>query len=87
MYLHACSDASERGYGSVVHLLVAENSGQVYCSFVMRKSCVAPLKTTTIPRLELQATLLSVRLADRVAEKLDQFQGDIYYWTDSIIVL
>ncbi|GFW44802.1 DUF1758 domain-containing protein [Trichonephila clavipes] len=45
---------------------------------------VAPLKSLTLPRLELTAALLSVRLAKQVSSCL-KFDANIYYWTDSLI--
>ncbi|GFS93208.1 integrase catalytic domain-containing protein [Trichonephila clavipes] len=45
---------------------------------------VAPLKSLTLPRLELTAALLSARLAKQVSSCL-KFDANIYYWTDSPI--
>ncbi|GFW07419.1 integrase catalytic domain-containing protein [Trichonephila clavipes] len=45
---------------------------------------VAPLKSLTLPRLELTAALLSARLAKKVSSCL-KFDANIYYWTDSLI--
>ncbi|GFX66694.1 integrase catalytic domain-containing protein [Trichonephila clavipes] len=45
---------------------------------------VAPLKSLTLPRLELTAALLSARLAKQVSSCL-KFDANIYYWTDSLI--
>ena len=53
--LHHFSDASEEAYGTVSYLRIAVKSGKVHCSFLMRKSHLAPTPMTTIPRLELLA--------------------------------
>ena len=63
--LHHFCDASEVGYGAVVYLRLVTVSGNIYIAFIMGKSRAAPLKTMTIPRLELTAATLSVRL-DRI---------------------
>jgi hypothetical protein len=60
--LHHSSDASEREYGSVSFLRQLSFDDQIHCSFVLGKSRLSPLKTVTIPRLELTAATVSVRL-------------------------
>ncbi|TGZ59095.1 hypothetical protein CRM22_009267 [Opisthorchis felineus] len=54
---------------------------------IYAKSGVAPLKSVTVPRLELNAA----RLSGRVAEELRREAGFLFtrptYWTDSTIVL
>ncbi|GFV30545.1 integrase catalytic domain-containing protein [Trichonephila clavipes] len=63
-------------------LLVITKSRET--SFICSKSRVAPLKSLTLPRLELTAALLSARLAKQVSSCL-KFDANIYYWTDSLI--
>ncbi len=85
--LHCFSDASEVGYGQATYLRQENKAGEVAVSLVMGKSRVAPLKVTTIPRLELVAAKVSVKVAALVKEemKIENLQ-DIYH-TDSEIVL
>ena len=47
----------------------------------MGKACVAPLKTVTIPRLELTAATVSVRVASMLKEELDYDGFQDFYWT------
>lgn len=54
-------DASERGYGAVIYLLV-ETPENSLVRFLCAKSKIAPSKTLSIPRLELCAALLLSRL-------------------------
>ncbi|XP_058456562.1 uncharacterized protein LOC131433959 [Malaya genurostris] len=58
--LHTFVDASENGMAAVAYLRF-ENTDTVECSLVTAKTRVAPLKYTTIPRLELQAALIGAR--------------------------
>ena len=53
--LHHFSDASIQGYGQCSFLRMVNTEGKVHCSFVMGISRVAPIKSTTVPRLELTA--------------------------------
>nr|CAH8842548.1 unnamed protein product [Trichobilharzia regenti] len=85
--MHLFSDASEIGFGSVAYLRYESCSGEVSCSFVMGKSRVAPLKHVTVPRLELQAAVLSVKLLKYILEEIKLELSDVYLWTDSMIVL
>jgi hypothetical protein len=55
------SDASEAAYRAISFLRIVTVGG-VYCSFVMAKSRLAPLKQMTIPRLELSAAVVAVKL-------------------------
>jgi hypothetical protein len=60
--LHHFSDASESGYGSVSYLRQESHDEKVHCSLVIGNARVTPLKTISIPRLELSAVTVSVRV-------------------------
>ena len=59
---HAFSDASPKAYGACVYLRAVLCDNSTVSSLVMAKSKVAPLKQTTLPRLELLGCLLSAHL-------------------------
>ena len=61
--LHYFSGACEKGYGQVTYLCAVDESGKVNCSLVMGKARIAPLKYITIPRMELVAATLSVKIS------------------------
>ena len=54
---------------------------------MMSRSRLAPLKITTIPRLELSAAALSVKLDVIIRRELDCQIDKSVFWTDSTIVL
>ncbi|XP_035233761.1 uncharacterized protein LOC118205579, partial [Stegodyphus dumicola] len=59
------ADASEKAFGAVIYLQSITSPGE-YCSKLLcSKSRVAPIKTMTIPRLELSACLLLSKLMQK----------------------
>ncbi|XP_071811289.1 uncharacterized protein [Apostichopus japonicus] len=53
----------------------------------MGKSRVVPLKPITMPRLELTAALLSVKISSHLVRELEFEDISEYFWTDSQVVL
>ncbi|GFQ96579.1 integrase catalytic domain-containing protein [Trichonephila clavata] len=82
--IHCFSDASKSAYGTILYLRFVTCNNKIETSFICSKSRVAPLKSLTLPRLELTAALLSARLAKQVSSCL-KFNANTYYWTDSLI--
>ncbi|GFT59565.1 DUF1758 domain-containing protein [Trichonephila clavipes] len=85
--IHGFSDASERAYAAVVYIKCFNESGQSQTRLLCSKSRVAPLKTLTIPRLELSAALLLSILVKKVVPILQLPINKIWMWTDSTIAL
>ncbi|KAJ8352164.1 hypothetical protein SKAU_G00236400 [Synaphobranchus kaupii] len=85
--LHHFSDASERGYGVVTYLRVVNRNGQVHCSFLLGKSRVTPLKPVTVPRLELAAAGVAVKMDKLMKKELQMELEESVLWTDSTTVL
>ncbi|XP_076829473.1 uncharacterized protein LOC143475509 [Brachyhypopomus gauderio] len=85
--LHHFADASLSGYGACSYLRGINATGEIYCSLVMGKSRVAPMKFMTIPRLELSAAVVAVRISDMLKKELEINALQEYFWTDSKVVL
>ena len=85
--LHNFSDASSMGYGQVTYLRIENEKGHIHCAFLMEKARIAPVKTMTIPRLELTAATVSVKVGEMIAKELDEPAESKTYWTDSTTVL
>lgn len=84
--LHGFSDASMSAYGAVLYARI-ETSTTIECTLIAAKSRVAPLKTVTIPRLELCAALLLSELVDTFKRSTKTAHYKTTLWTDSQIVL
>ena len=87
MQLHHFADASERAYGAVSYLRLVDIDGKVHCSFLMAKSKLAPLRATTIPRLELAAAVVAVKLDQIIRHEMQLPLMESVFWSDSMIVL
>ncbi|XP_055623389.1 uncharacterized protein LOC129766818 [Toxorhynchites rutilus septentrionalis] len=84
--LHTFVYASENGFAAAVYLRF-ENGDTVECSLVSAKTRVSPLKFLSIPRSELQAAVIGVRLADTISKSLSIHVTQRTFWTDSKDVL
>lgn len=84
--LHIFCDASEQAYCAVAYFRI-ESESAVDTAFVVAKARVAPVKTCTIPRLELQAALIGSRLATTIVAEHDIKPHRVILWSDSRTVL
>ena len=85
--LHHFSDASQLAYGACSYLRLVNENGFVRCSFLIGKSRLAPLKTVSIPRLELTAAVLAVKLDSMLRKELKVEITATTFWCDSTAVL
>ena len=61
--------------------------GRIHCSFIVGKARVAPIKAVSIPKLELTAAVVSVRLEQLVRKELCLINCKFFFWTDATAVL
>ena len=85
---HEDPDASQNVYGQVTYLGIVDEKGYIKCSLVMAKSRVPPTKFVSIPRLELTAASLSIKISTMLRGELT-IHATIkeYFWTDCEVVL
>lgn len=84
--IHGFCDASERAYCGAVFIRTF-NTDKFSSNLLVAKTRVAPLKHTTIPKLELCGAVLLVNLIKTVTKTLNTIDFDLHLWTDSAIVL
>ncbi|XP_071042674.1 uncharacterized protein [Parasteatoda tepidariorum] len=82
--IHVFCDSSQTAYGTVIYLRFTVSS-EIRTAFVLAKGKVAPLKKMTLPRLELKAAVIGVRLLKVLQEQFPDAKACL--WTDSSIVL
>ena len=85
--IHGFSDASERAYGCCIFLRSIDTHGCANSHLLCAKSKVSPLKSVTLPRLELLGALLLARLFAKCKNALSLNINRCMLWTDSTIVL
>ena len=66
--------------------MINEN-GDAHCCLIFGKSRIAPAEYVSIPRLELTAATLSVKVSDLLRRELDIPVASEELWTDSHVVL
>ena len=80
--VHHFADASETGYGTATYLRLSNETGDVECNLIMSKARVALLKQVSIPRMELSAATLAVKVDTMLKQELD-VHGETIFWSDS----
>lgn len=87
MELHGFCDASEKAYASVVYCRILNFDGTIITKLLAARTRVAPVKSVSVPRLELCGAVLLSKLLKHVAQALRISSNNIHAWTDSTIVL
>ena len=81
--LHLFSDASEDGCGMCSYLRFVYACGTVRCSFLIGRSRSSPVRPISIPRLELQAVTMSVKMYRVLVDELTYKISKATFWSDS----
>ena len=66
---------------------MVSKKGQIDCCLLLGKARVIPKKFVFIPRLELTAANLSVKMASLLKKKSDPCEVEERFWTDYKVVL
>ena len=85
--IHAFSDTSKDAIGASIYLRRFNNRGDICTALLFGQSKVAPAQTTSIPRLELCAAVLTSQAVNKIVQDIDMEINEITFFTDSKIVL
>ena len=85
--LHVFADASEDTMCAVAYLRSQPKEYSADLAFVIGECRVAPMRHLSIPRLELQAAVMAVRLKEQVVKEHEMKINSCSFWLDSTTVL
>ena len=85
--LHGFSDASESACAAAVYLRATYEDGSTSCQLVVAKTRVTPIKTVSIPRLELCAAEMVAELLYVTQQTLQIPDVQLWAWSDSTIAI
>lgn len=86
-HIHGFCDSSQYIYGACVYLSSENAQGDRVSHLICSKSRLAPIKSISLPKLELCGALLLAQLMQKTIKALRIQTDSINYWTDSTIVL
>ena len=84
--LHVFGDASEEAYAAVAYLRHVYRDDRVSLHLVKASTKIGPKKAISVPKMELNASLLAARLARSVQQILTRKPHRRFLWTDSSTV-
>ena len=80
-------DSSEGAYGACLFIRSTDSNNKTFCELLCSTSKVEPLKSVTIPRLELCAATLLAKPYKKAVCAFNISVNETYMWTDSALVL
>lgn len=84
--VHGFSDASTKAYAIAIYIKTVVNS-EIHVNLLCAKTKVAPLKTISLPRLELMAAVMLAKMMNHLKITLAFSNAKYFYWSDSQITL
>ncbi|XP_051166502.1 uncharacterized protein LOC127284849 [Leptopilina boulardi] len=85
--IHGFCDASQVAYGACIYLRSSNADGSVLVRLLTARSRVSPIKTVSLPRLELCGALLLANLYAKIKDCLTIKVEAAVFWSDSTVAL
>ena len=85
--IHHFADFFAEGYETCTYLRLTNEQSSIHCCFFIGKCQLSPSKTLSIPKLELSAAVLAVRLDIMIWKELALNNCSSTFWSDSTAVL
>ena len=85
--IHGFGDASPHAYGCAIYLVVVAPQSSSSSMLIASKTRLSPSRSLTIPKLELLASLITVRLVALLSSELCIEKSSCYAWSDSKVCL
>jgi hypothetical protein len=85
--LHVMVDASNKAFAAIAYFRFQSPDDRVICKFVLGKTRGAPIKQLTIPKLDLQSTLLGTRMVKAIQTEHYYEISETHIWSDSTTVV
>ena len=85
--LHVFADVSEDTMCAVAYLRSQPKEYSADLAFVIGKCRVAPMRHLSIPRLELKAAVMAVRLKEQIVKEHEMKINSCSFWSNSTAVL
>lgn len=82
--MHHFSDASVTAYGTVTYIKLQNDKNTVHIALLQGKARVAPLKQVSIPRLELTAAVLAIKVDKMLRSELQLPLEESKFWSTSV---
>ena len=83
--LHVFADASEDTMCAVAYLRSQPKEYSADLAFVIGKCRVAPMRHLSIPRLELQAAVMTVRLKEQIVKEHEMKISSCSFWSTTVL--
>lgn len=85
--IHGFCDASNAAYAAAIYIKITYSDDNIATHLIASKTKLAPIKTVTIPRLELCGAVLLTNLLIRCKQSPTLNECPTFAWCDSMIVL
>ena len=85
--LHHFCDGSQQAYGACTYIRISSKTGLIHVQLLAAKARLTPMRTVTIPRIELCAAVMAVKADEMLRNELGLDLLPSIFWSDSKVAL